>query len=87
MSRNHQHTAWAWFRAEIARQLGQDGADALFAEYSRRALVDKHHNERMDAPETIAKLESRMARTPDAAEQRRLVKRIARLKALTRSGE
>jgi hypothetical protein len=87
MPRHHQHTAWAWFKAEIARQIGQDGCDALFAEYTRRALLDKHHNERVDAPNLIAKLEARMGRTTDAAEQRRLVKRIARLKALIESGD
>jgi hypothetical protein len=84
--RHHRHTAWKWFRFEIARQLGQDGADALFAEYSRRAKADKRYNDRLDAPELLAKLESRTIRV-DAVEQRRLTKRIARLKALLEETE
>jgi len=86
--RHHHHTAWAWFKAEIARQLGQDGCDALFAEYTRRALADKHHNERMDAPKVIERLEARLnSGRADAAEQRRLVKRIERQRALIDSPE
>lgn len=79
--RHHQHLAWAWLKAELIRQLGQDAADQLWAEYARRALLDKRHNERLDAPALIAKLEARMGRA-DAAEQRRLTKRIERLRAL-----
>lgn len=79
--RHHQHTAWRWLKDELARRLGPDAADLLWAEYSRRAKLDKQHNDRLDAPALIVKLESRMGRA-DAAEQRRLVKRIARLRAL-----
>ena len=74
-------------QAELIRQLGQSGADRLWAEYTARALADKRHNERLDAPEVIAKLEARRLRTTDAAEQRRLVKRIARLHALVDAPE
>lgn len=79
--RHHRHEAWAWLKSELARQLGQPAADRLWAEYAARAKADKRHNDRLDAPETIARLESRMLRA-DAAEQRRLMKRIARLRAL-----
>jgi len=84
--RDHKHTAWAWFKAEIEREIGPSAADALWSEYARRAKADKRHNDRCDAPETIARLESRMLRA-DAAEQRRLMKRIARLKALMHEEE
>jgi hypothetical protein len=78
--RHHRHTAWKWFKEEIARQ---DGCDALFAEYTRRALLDKHYNERLDAPKVIERLEARLhSGRADAAEQRRLIKRIERQKAL-----
>lgn len=79
--RHHQHTAWAWLKSELVRQLGQDAVDQLWIEYAHRAILDKRANERMDAPQTIARLEARMGRA-DAAEQRRLTKRIARLRGL-----
>lgn len=85
--RQHIHTAWQWLKDEIARQLGQDASDQLWAEYARRAKNDQRHNDRIDAPETIARLEARMLRGPDAAEQRRLVKRIARLRTLVEEKE
>lgn len=86
MSHRHVHTAWAWLKSELVRQLGAETADRLWAEYAARAKADKRHNERLDAPATIAKLEARMGRA-DAAEQRRLVKRIARLKGLLEESE
>jgi hypothetical protein len=86
MSRNHRHTAWAWLKAEIARQLGEDAADRLWAEYAKKAHDDKRTNDRVDAPEIIKRLEWRMERA-DGAEQRRLVKRIARLKELLAEGD
>lgn len=79
--RDHRHEAWAWLKAELVRQLSQDVADRLWTEYARRAKADARHNERVDAPEMIVRLEARMGRA-DAAEQRRLTKRIARLRAL-----
>ena len=83
----HRHEAWSWLKAELARLVGQAAADRLWAEYARRAKDDKRHNDRLDAPEAIAKLEARLLRGPDAAEQRRLTKRIARLRALLDSPE
>jgi hypothetical protein len=83
--RNHQHTAWAWLKDALVEQLGPDAADQLWAEYARRAHLDKRHNDRVDAPEVIAKLEARMGRA-DSAEQKRLTKRISRLRALVEEG-
>jgi hypothetical protein len=81
--RQHRHTAWAWLKAEIARQLGQSAADQLWADYARRAHADKRHNDRLDAPADIARLDARLhGGRANAAEQRRLEKRIDRLKAL-----
>jgi hypothetical protein len=81
----HRHEAWAWLKAEIARRLGQDAADQLWVEYSRRAHDDKVHNDRVDAPELLDRLLDRRRRLlgeEHAAELRRLEKRIARLRGL-----
>jgi hypothetical protein len=81
--RQHIHTAWRWLKDELARRLGQEAADQLWLEYSRRAQQDKAHNDRVDAPENLARLESyARTRAADSAELRRLQKRIARLRAL-----
>lgn len=84
MSRSqHIHTAWAWLKAELARELGQANCDRIFAEYASRAKDDKQHNERVDAPELIARLEARRdSGRADQAEIRRLEKRIARLRSM-----
>jgi hypothetical protein len=81
----HRHEAWAWLKAEIARLIGQDAADRLWAEYARRAHDDKVYNDRVDAPELLNRLLDRRRRLlgeEHAAELRRLEKRIARLRAL-----
>jgi 5-methylthioribose kinase len=81
----HRHEAWAWLKAEIARLIGQDAADQLWAEYARRAHDDKVYNDRVDAPELLDRLLERRRRLlgeAHAAELRRLEKRIARLRAL-----
>jgi 5-methylthioribose kinase len=86
MSRaQHRHEAWAWLKAEIARLIGQDAADQLWAEYARHAHDDKVYNDRVDAPELLDRLLERRRRLlgeAHAAELRRLEKRIARLRAL-----
>jgi hypothetical protein len=81
----HRHEAWAWLKAELVRLLGQDAADQLWLEYSRRAQADKVYNDRVDAPELLDRLLDRRRRLlgeAHAAELRRLEKRIARLRAL-----
>jgi hypothetical protein len=86
----HRHEAWAWLKAEIARRLGQDAADQLWAEYARRAHDDKVYNDRVDAPELLDRLLDRRRRLlgeAHAAELRRLEKRIARLRALLEKTE
>jgi hypothetical protein len=81
--RDHIHTAWRWLKDELVSQIGQDAADQLWLEYARRAHEDKVHNDRVDAPENLARLESyARTRAADSAELRRLQKRIARLRAL-----
>jgi hypothetical protein len=86
----HRHEAWRWLKDELARRLGQDAADHLWLEYSRRAHDDKIHNDRVDAPELLDRLLDRRRRllgTEHAAELRRLEKRIARLRALLDSND
>jgi 5-methylthioribose kinase len=81
----HIHSAWKWLKDEIARLIGQDAADQLWAEYARRAHEDKVYNDRIDAPELLDRLLDRRRRLlgeAHAAELRRLEKRIARLRAL-----
>jgi hypothetical protein len=81
----HIHTAWAWLKAELARELGQEKSDRIWAEYARHAHADKLHNDRVDAPELLDRLLDRRRRVlgeEHAAELRRLEKRIARLRAL-----
>jgi hypothetical protein len=76
------------FRTQRPARIDQYAdASGPAAEYARRARLDQRHNDRVDAPEVIARLTARMGRTADSAEQRRLVKRIARLQALSDAPE
>ena len=75
--------SWAWFRAELVRRLGQDEADALWTELSRRRRVEQTVAQRKRAARQVAFFESQLTeRQAQGRATARIEQSLARWRAL-----